>query len=41
MKIFNEKVENQINEEKKINKPDTSNSITIDEIQDNWKKFYR
>tara|TARA_B100001123_G_scaffold96078_1_gene110646 strand:- start:293 stop:1993 length:1701 start_codon:yes stop_codon:yes gene_type:complete len=35
----NKEVKNQINEEKKINESDASNSITIDIIQDNWKNF--
>ena len=35
----NKKVENQIKEEKKTNKPDVSTSITIDHIQRNWKTF--
>mgnify|MGYP001473692921 CR=1 FL=1 len=35
----NKKVENQIKEEKKTNKPDVSSSITIDHIQRNWKTF--
>ena len=33
------KVKNQINEENEINEPTTSNSITIDRIQDNWVNF--
>ena len=35
----NKKVENQIKEEKKTNKPDVFTSITIDHIQRNWKTF--
>ena len=37
--IILKEVKNQINEEKKINESDASNSITIDIIQDNWKNF--
>ena len=37
--VLSKKVQNQIKEEKKTNKPDVFTSITIDHIQRNWKTF--
>ena len=37
--VINKEVENQINEEKEIKKTDKPNTISIEDLQDNWENF--